>query len=140
VVNDGPLTGGCTSSGRYYVHILPSGDVTPCVYSNFSTVNINKMSLTEALGSPFLSKLRRAIPFEGNALRCCLLLDRPGFYLKTLDLFHPRSSIPGEAERLRELKPELTAYAGRMKEIYDRAWEQGDWESVIRSLRWKIGD
>jgi MoaA/NifB/PqqE/SkfB family radical SAM enzyme len=139
VINDGPLTGGCTSSGRHYVHILSGGDVTPCVYSNFSTSNVKDVSLTEALKSPFLSTLRRAIPFEGNALRCCFLLDRPGFYFRVLERFDPVSRIAGEKERLRELEPELRIYAARMKELYDEAWRRGEWESLIGSVDWVIG-
>jgi MoaA/NifB/PqqE/SkfB family radical SAM enzyme len=139
VINDGPLTGGCTSSGRHYVHILSSGDVTPCVYSNFSTSNVKNVSLTEALGSPFLSTLRLVIPFEGNALRCCFLLDRPGFYFRVLDRFGPVSRITGEKERLKEIEPQLRAYAARMKELYDEAWSRGEWESLICSVDWVIG-
>jgi MoaA/NifB/PqqE/SkfB family radical SAM enzyme len=138
VINDGPLTGGCTSSGRHYVHILSSGDVTPCVYCNFSTDNVKEVSLREALESPFLSTLRRAIPFEGNALRCCFLLDRPGFYFRVLDRFEPVPRITGEKERLRELEPELRIYAARMKELYDEAWRTGAWESLIHSVDWVI--
>jgi MoaA/NifB/PqqE/SkfB family radical SAM enzyme len=139
VINDGPLTGGCTSSGRRYVHILANGDVTPCVYSNFSTDNIGEMTLTEALRGPFLSTLRRTIPFEGNMLRCCLLLDRPRFYIRMLDLHHPRSTVPSEGERIRILKPTLEEYARGMRSIYDPAWERGDWESLISGIDWEIG-
>jgi MoaA/NifB/PqqE/SkfB family radical SAM enzyme len=140
VINDGPLTGGCTSSGRHYVHILSSGDVTPCVYSNFSTHNIRDVSLTEALKGEYLSTLRRSIPFEGNMLRPCLLLDRPRFFFRTLERFHPRSCIPGEEETLRALEPDLKRYADGVREIYDGAWERGEWESVVRSIRWRIGE
>jgi MoaA/NifB/PqqE/SkfB family radical SAM enzyme len=140
VINDGPLTGGCTSSGKYYIHILSSGDVTPCVYSNFSTHNIRNDSLTEALKGPYLSTLRQAIPFEGNALRPCFLLDRPRFFFRTLERFHPRSCVPGEAEHLKALEPDLKRYAQGVKDIYDGAWERGEWESVIRSIRWRIGE
>ncbi|MCK4237426.1 MAG: radical SAM protein [Candidatus Krumholzibacteria bacterium] len=139
-LNDGPLTGGCTSAGKHYVHILSSGDVTPCVYCNFSTHNIKDVSLTEALNSPYLTTLRRAIPFEGNALRCCMVLDRPGFFFRTLELFRPRSCIPGEKEKLESMKPELLSYANQMKEIYDEAWKNGEWESIISSIKWSIGN
>ncbi|UCF04122.1 MAG: radical SAM protein [bacterium] len=140
LINDGPLTGGCTSSGRHYLHILSTGDVVPCVYCNFSTQNIKEVTLAEALKSPYLSTLRKAIPFEGNALRPCFLLDRPAFYFRMLELFHPHSCVPGEAERIKALKPKLKSYANQVKEIYNEAWEKGEWESVIRSVNWCIGD
>jgi len=139
VLNDGPITAGCSSAGRYYVHVLPSGDVTPCVYNLFSTHNIKEISLTDALKSPYLSTLRRAIPFEGNALRCCLVLDRPKFFFRTLDLFHPKSLTPGAVETLQSMKGDLEAYAKRIKEIYDEAWERGEWESIIKSIRFDVG-
>ena len=138
VLNDGPLTAGCSSAGRYYVHVLPSGEVTPCVYNLFSTHNVKEVSLTDALKSPYLSTLRRTIPFEGNALRCCLLLDRPKFFFRTLELFHPKSPTPGAEETLKGMKHELEAYAKRIKEIYDEAWERGDWESIIKSIRFDV--
>ncbi len=140
VINDGPLTGGCTSSGRHYIHIIASGDVTPCVYSNFSTHNVCNVTLTEALKGEYLSTLRRAIPFEGNALRPCFLLDRPRFFFRTLELFSPHSCIPGEGESLRMLEPALKRYAEGVREIYDGAWERGEWESVVSSIRWRIGE
>lgn len=140
LINDGPLTGGCTSSGRHYVHILASGDVTPCVYNNFSTHNVHDVSLTEALRGEYLSILRRAIPFEGNTLRPCFLLDRPRFFFRTLERFHPHSCIPGEEDSLKMLEPALKRYANGVRDIYDGAWERGEWESVVRSIRWRIGE
>lgn len=137
-INDGPLTGGCTSAGRYYVHIHSSGYVSPCVYNNFSTDQIKNSSLTEILKSPYLSTLRNTIPFDGNTLRCCLLLDHPNFFFRTLELYHPHSAIEGEKEQLNLLKSDLKSYASTMKNIYGPAWENGDWESIIRGLRWKI--
>jgi MoaA/NifB/PqqE/SkfB family radical SAM enzyme len=53
--------GGCLSSGRGFVHISASGDVEPCPFAPYSDVNISQTSLVEALGSPFLAKLR-ALP------------------------------------------------------------------------------
>lgn len=137
-LNDGPITGGCTSAGRHYVHVLASGDVVPCVYNNFSTHNIKETTLTDALKGPYMSALRNAIPFEGNSLRCCMLLDRPKFYFKTLERYHPKSNIPGEEENLMKLKTDLLKYSNEMKAIYDTAWEQGDWESLIRSIKWIV--
>jgi MoaA/NifB/PqqE/SkfB family radical SAM enzyme len=138
VLNDGPLTGGCTGAGRHYIHILSSGDVVPCVYCNFSTDNIKTKSLTEALKSPYLATFRKTIPFEGNTLRCCILLDRPRFFFRTLDIFHPTSCIPGEEASLRQLKDGLLDYAQRVKTIYDRAWQDGDWQSIVQSIKWSI--
>lgn len=138
VHNDGPVTGGCTGAGRHYIHILSSGDVVPCTYCNFSPANIKNSTLTEALASPYLEAFRRAIPFEGNTLRCCILLDRPRFFFRTLELFRPKPCIPGEEEELRRHEEELIDYARRVKTIYDEAWIENDWESIIAGRRWSI--
>ncbi len=139
-LNDGPLTGGCTSAGKYYIHILASGDVTPCVYSNFSEHSVGEVSLTEALRGEYISALRRAIPFEGNALRPCFLLDRPRFFFRALERFGPKSCISGEKENLLSIGGFLDRYSREMREIYDGAWERGEWESVVRPIRWRIGE
>jgi hypothetical protein len=120
------------------VHILSSGDVVPCVYNNFSTHNIKTATLTEALKSPYLSTLRNAIPFEGNSLRCCMLLDRPIFFFRTLDRYHPKSNISGEEEKLKAMKSDLIQYAEEMRNIYDEAWKHDDWQSLIKSITWTV--
>lgn len=50
--------GGCLSSGRGFIHINARGDIEPCPFAPFSDVNVNELSLKEALRSEFLRKLR----------------------------------------------------------------------------------
>lgn len=66
-----------------------------------------------------------------------MLLDRPKFFFKTLELHHSKSNISGEEENLKAMKVDLTHYSNEMREIYDEAWEHGNWQSLIRSI-WRI--
>ncbi len=51
-------SGGCLASGRGFVHINASGDLEPCPLAPFSDTNLLDKSLTEALQSVFIKKLR----------------------------------------------------------------------------------
>ena len=50
--------GGCLSSGRGFIHISPSGNIEPCPFAPYSDTNIRDTTLTEALKSEFLRKIR----------------------------------------------------------------------------------
>ena len=56
---DGPLTGGCLSGGRKYLHINNKGDVEPCIFAHFAVDNIKEKSLIDCLCSDFFKDLRR---------------------------------------------------------------------------------
>jgi MoaA/NifB/PqqE/SkfB family radical SAM enzyme len=50
--------GGCLAAGRGFIHVGPDGGLEPCPFAPYSDVNLNRVSLTEALRSPFLSAIR----------------------------------------------------------------------------------
>jgi len=50
--------GGCLAAGRGFVHISADGDVEPCPFAPFSDVNLKNITLTQALSSDFLSRIR----------------------------------------------------------------------------------
>ncbi len=50
--------GGCLAAGRGFVHISASGSVEPCPFAPYSDSNLGKLSLCEALQSPFLQQIR----------------------------------------------------------------------------------
>ena len=58
VPGDEEEIGGCLSAGRGFIHISAEGDVEPCPFSPYSDMNLNKVSLKEALQSDFLRKIR----------------------------------------------------------------------------------
>lgn len=75
--NDGEYVNGCIAGGQSYLHINAAGDVEPCAFIHYSSVNIKDMSLLEALKSPLFKEYNRAQPFNENHLRPCPLLDNP---------------------------------------------------------------
>ena len=61
--------GGCLSAGRGFVHINAAGAVEPCPFAPFSDADLTRVSLVEALQSPFLAKLRtlpELLEYEGG--------------------------------------------------------------------------
>jgi MoaA/NifB/PqqE/SkfB family radical SAM enzyme len=50
--------GGCLAAGRGFIHVGPDGALEPCPFAPYSDVNLNRVSLTEALRSPFLAAIR----------------------------------------------------------------------------------
>jgi len=50
--------GGCLAAGRGFIHVSASGEVEPCPFAPFSDTNLKNVSLKDALGSEFLSKVR----------------------------------------------------------------------------------
>ena len=51
--------GGCMAAGRGFIHVGPDGGLEPCPFAPYSDVNLKRVSLTEALRSPFLAAIRR---------------------------------------------------------------------------------
>lgn len=49
---------GCLAAGRGFVHVSARGDVEPCPFAPYSDRNLNRISLKEALSSPFLEAIR----------------------------------------------------------------------------------
>jgi len=76
--NDGEYVNGCIAGGRNYLHINANGDVEPCAFVHYSNLNINEVSLLEALKSPLFQQYRQSQPFNKNQLRPCPLLDNQG--------------------------------------------------------------
>ncbi len=75
--NSGHKAIGCVAAGNDFAHINANGDLEPCAFCHYSDVNINNLSLVEALQSPFFRKFREQKPFSSNFLRPCPLIDVP---------------------------------------------------------------
>jgi len=58
VPGDEDEIGGCLAAGRGFIHISAEGDVEPCPFAPYSDMNLNSVSLKEALSSDFLRKIR----------------------------------------------------------------------------------
>jgi MoaA/NifB/PqqE/SkfB family radical SAM enzyme len=125
--NDGPEIGGCMAGGKRYLHINANGDVEPCVFAHFAVDNIRCKTLTQCLESPFFRAIREGIPYDGNALRACMITDRPEILRKYCREFGARPTHPGAEALMGRLAPQMDAYARGVAEIYDKAWREGDW-------------
>ena len=75
--NSGHKAIGCVAAGNDFAHINANGDMEPCAFCHYSDVNVNDMTLAEALRSPFFKKFRQRKPFSHNFLRPCPLFDVP---------------------------------------------------------------
>ncbi len=121
---DGPEMMGCIAGGRQYIHVNSLGDVEPCAFVHLATHNVKNSTLTEALGSPFMSAIRKAIPYDGNMLRPCMIVDRPKVLRAYYERFKPYQTHIGAADYLtkEDIKEEIDKYSAEVKELMDKNW------------------
>ncbi|HSA06652.1 MAG TPA: radical SAM protein [Candidatus Gastranaerophilales bacterium] len=121
---DGPEMMGCIAGGRQYIHVNSLGDVEPCAFVHLATHNIKNSSLTEALASPFMSSIRNAIPYDGNMLRPCMIVDRPKVLRAYYQRFKPYQTHRGAADYLTkpEIIEQIDKYSEEVKELMDKNW------------------
>ena len=125
--NDGPVAGGCLAGGRLYFHVNTEGDVEPCVFAHFAVDNIYKKTLLEALQSDFFKAIRGGIPYDGNQLRACMIIDRPDVLRSYCARYGAHPTHEGGETIITTLAPDIDRYARGVQAIFDPAWEQGDW-------------
>lgn len=113
--NNGHKAYGCVGAGNGYIHINASGDVEPCAFCHYSDSNINHVSLTEALRSPFFRAFRNAQPFSNNSLRPCPMMDVPDAIVKVVEENGARSTHVSSPESAAE-------FSNKVKEIA-KEWE-----------------
>jgi MoaA/NifB/PqqE/SkfB family radical SAM enzyme len=128
--NDGPEIGGCMAGGKRYLHINSSGDIEPCVFVHFAVDNIRDKTLTEALKSPFFTSIRTGIPYDGNLLRACMIIDRPDILREHCAKHGARPTHEGGDSILTTLAGQMDANAKGVAQIYDKAWNEKDWMRV----------
>lgn len=125
--NDGPEVDGCMAGGKRYLHLTNNGDIEPCVFCHFATHNIKDSTIQEALRSPFFTDIRQGIPYDGNVLRACMLIDRPEVFRRYYEKHHPRATHKGGEGFVTKLASDLDRNAQENAAILDRAWRTGDW-------------
>jgi MoaA/NifB/PqqE/SkfB family radical SAM enzyme len=119
---DGPLTGGCLSGGRKYIHINNMGDVEPCIF-HFAVDNIKEKPLLDCLCSDFFKDLRRMQPFGKNLLRPCPIIDHPAVMKKAVERNGAYPTHEGAETLLDGLQPGLHAYAKDAREVLNPVWQ-----------------
>lgn len=122
--NDGVLTGGCIAGGREYFHVNHRGDVEPCIFCHFSTHNINKCSLTEALASPFFTGIREEQPFSYNTLRPCPMIDHPKEMWRLIQKHGAQATHEGAEKMFTTFASDIERYAEGVKELMDEVWDK----------------
>ncbi|MFW6413885.1 MAG: radical SAM protein, partial [Verrucomicrobiota bacterium] len=83
--------------------------------------------LTEALKHPFFQSIREGIPYDGNLLRPCMLIDHPEVFRKYADEYKPKPTHEGAETLITDLSQPLSERAAAWKEITEKAWQQGDY-------------
>ena len=131
--NDGPEVNGCMAGGRKYFHITNNGDIEPCVFVHFSVGNIKDMSITDALKTPFFTEMRNAIPYDGNLLKPCMIIDRPNVLRSLVEKHKPYSSDKDAELLFTRCRAELDQYSKEFSEIIDKEWQEGRWMNFFPS-------
>jgi len=125
--NDGPVSSGCLAGGKVYLHINTNGDIEPCVFAHFAVDNIHETTVVEALQSDFFKAIRGGIPYDGNLLRACMIIDRPEKLRGYCEQYGAHPTHPGGESLLTTLAGDIDRYAEGVKELYDPAWGKGDY-------------
>lgn len=120
--NDGEYVRGCIAGGRYYFHINANGDVEPCAFIHYSTVNIKNVSLLEALKSPLFKAYQQRQPFNKNHLRPCPLLDNPHSLKEVVYTSQAYSTDMLKPENVEELTGKCTHTAEKWGVVADKIW------------------
>ncbi len=68
--------GGCLASGRGFLHINASGGVESCPFAPYSDTSLAHRSLSEALSSPMLAKIRTLQETLGHTGGCTLFENK----------------------------------------------------------------
>lgn len=122
--NDGPWVGGCISAGREYLHIIPNGDVEPCVFCHFAVDNIKEKSLCEILASSFFKFIQKKQPFNENHLRPCILVDNPQLLRDIVAETGAHPTHEGAEKLITTLASKVDRYTESYGKIADRVWKE----------------
>ena len=120
--NDGEYVRGCIAGGRYYFHINANGDVEPCAFIHYSTVNIKQVSLLEALRSPLFKAYQQRQPFNKNHLRPCPLLDNPHSLKEVVRVSEAYSTDMLKPEDVDVLTGKCVGTAEKWGKVADHIW------------------
>ncbi len=121
--NSGHKSFGCVAAGTDYAHINANGDLEPCAFCHYSDVNINDVSLEEALRSPFLKAFRRKKPFSDNFLRPCPLIDVPGAMVELARTPGVQSTHLAYPETAEELAAKTMPNATEWEPVANELWK-----------------
>lgn len=122
--NDGEYSGGCIAGGRRYLHINASGEVEPCAFIHYSNVNINDVSLEDALKSPIMRSYQKRQPFNTDMLRPCPLIDNPEKLMEIVDESGAHNTQAHDESDIHNMIDDLKNVAAKWGEVADDIWEK----------------
>ncbi len=136
--NDGPAVGGCMAGGRHYLHITNTGEVEPCVFCHFAVDNIKNKSLHDVIRSPFFMDIKKGIPYDGNVLRPCMMVDRPVVFRRLYLKHLPKPTHLGAETLVTDLAQPLDKRAAEMQPLLDKVWNDYELPAGLFTfdLRW----
>ncbi|MGA2762021.1 MAG: radical SAM protein [Spirochaetia bacterium] len=129
--NDGAMIGGCMAGGQQYIHITNRAEVEPCVFCHFSVDSIRDKSLHEVIRSPFFADIRSRIPYDGNVLRPCMMVDRPEVFRGHVRKHAPRPTHPGAETLVTTLAEGLDQRAAGVQAVMDPAWKAREFAALF---------
>jgi MoaA/NifB/PqqE/SkfB family radical SAM enzyme len=122
--NSGHKAIGCVAAGSDFAHINANGDLEPCAFCHYSDVNINDMSLVEALRSPFFKRFRQNKPFSDNSLRPCPMMDIPDELVKITEGNGVHSTHLYRTESAEELAAKTRSLAANWEPVANRLFDE----------------
>ena len=120
--NSGHKAIGCVAAGNDFAHINANGDMEPCAFCHYSDVNVNDVSLVEALRSPFFKKFRQRKPFSKNFLRPCPMIDVPEAIVGLTKNGGVRSTHLAFPETAEQLAAKTSIHAGSWEPVANDLW------------------
>lgn len=130
--NSGHKAFGCVAAGNDFAHINANGDLEPCAFCHYSDVNVNDVSLEEALRSPFFKRFRQKKPFSKNFLRPCPMIDVPEAMIELCKAENVRSTHLTFPESAEEMAVKTTPGAEKWKPVANELWNDMPEEEKLR--------
>ncbi|MCH3916330.1 MAG: radical SAM protein [Spirochaetia bacterium] len=122
--NDGEYIGGCIAGGKNYLHINSNGDVEPCVFIHYSSANIHKETLLEALQQPLFRAYKKAQPFNSNLYQPCPMLENPDRLPQMVKETGAVSTDLCDRESADHLCSKCVEYAKDWAPVADSLWKE----------------
>jgi hypothetical protein len=114
------MAAGCVAASTGFVHINSRGDIEPCAFCHYSDSNINDVTLSEALKSPFFKAFQDAQPFSDNPLRSCPLIDVPEKLIEVVESTGAYSTELASPENVRDFTRKTLPVSEAWKPVADK--------------------
>lgn len=132
--NSGHLSQGCIAGGRY-LHINNRGDIEPCVFFKFTTHNIHKYKIIDAMRSKLFTGIRDCHTKQRNPLVPCCFMDNPAQGKVAVESSGARATEAGGEELFKDIYPFLVKLSDDYYKNYAKsAWEDKEDYAYFRRI------